>query len=133
MRCLDRELVRRSPAVASSSDVPEWVDFDGVEYAFIDGDVQVADSVRVFSTPRHSFGTNLSSSTPPTASCSRDKRYEAEDELLQAARTVSADDPPPDPEQYRASAARPMQLKPRRVRSSHSRAGGALEPGPRAC
>src|SRR4051812_27928978 len=36
--------------------VPEWVDFDGAEYAVIDGDVQVAEGVRVLSTPGHSPG-----------------------------------------------------------------------------
>ena len=36
--------------------VPEWVDFEGAEYAVIDGDAQVAKGVRVLSTPGHSPG-----------------------------------------------------------------------------
>jgi glyoxylase-like metal-dependent hydrolase (beta-lactamase superfamily II) len=36
--------------------VPEWVDFDGADYAVVDGDVQVASGVRVLSTPGHTPG-----------------------------------------------------------------------------
>ena len=36
--------------------VPEWVDFEGAEYAVIDGDVEVADGVHVLTTPGHSPG-----------------------------------------------------------------------------
>src|SRR5436190_16022836 len=36
--------------------VPEWIDFEGAEYAVLDGDSQVARGVRVVSTPGHSTG-----------------------------------------------------------------------------
>ena len=43
----------------------------------------------------------------------------AEYEQLRATDTISEDDRPPDLEQYLASAARLMQLQPRRVHFSH--------------
>jgi glyoxylase-like metal-dependent hydrolase (beta-lactamase superfamily II) len=36
--------------------VPDWVDFEGAEFAVIDGDVQIASGVRVLSTPGHTPG-----------------------------------------------------------------------------
>src|SRR3954454_16026003 len=87
--------------------VPEWVDFDGAEYAVIVGDVQVAEGVRVLSTPGHSPGhQSVVFDTADglvvlagQAICSK-----AEYEHLQATNTVSEDDPRPAPEQYLASA-----------------------------
>src|SRR5438552_1655861 len=36
--------------------IPEWVDFEGADYAVLDGDARVASGVRVISTPGHSPG-----------------------------------------------------------------------------
>ena len=105
--------------------VPEWVDFDGVEYAVIDGDVQVAEGVRVLSTPGHSPGHQsvvFDTADGGVVLAGQAIYSRAEYEHLEATNTVSEDDPPPDPEQYLASAARLMQLQPRRVHFSHDTA-----------
>ncbi len=105
--------------------VPEWVDFDGAEYAVIDGDVQVAEGVRVLSTPGHSPGHQsvvFDTSDGAVVLAGQAIYSKAEYEHLQATNAVSDDDPPPDPERYLASAARLMQLKPRRVHFSHDTA-----------
>jgi len=102
--------------------VPEWVDFDGVEYAVIDGDAQVARGVRVMSTPGHSPGhQSVVFDTPEgvVVLAGQAVYSKAEYEHLTSTPTVSDDDPPPDPERYLASAARLMQLQPRRVHFSH--------------
>ena len=105
--------------------VPEWVDFDGAEYAVIDGDVLVAEGVRVVSTPGHSPGHQsvvFDTADGGVVLAGQAIYSRAEYEHLQATDTVSEDDPPPDPEQYLASAARLMQLQPRRVHFSHDTA-----------
>ena len=98
--------------------VPEWVDFDGVEYAVIDGDVQVADGVRVLSTPGHSPGHQsvvFDTADGVVVLAGQAIYSKAEYEQLETTTTVAE----ADPERYLASAARLMQLHPRRVHFSH--------------
>ena len=105
--------------------VPEWVDFEGAEYAVIEGDAQVAKGVRVLSTPGHSPGHQsvvFDTADGAVVLAGQAIYSKAEYEQLQATNTVSENDPPPDPEQYLASAARLMQLQPRRVHFSHDTA-----------
>jgi N-acyl homoserine lactone hydrolase len=105
--------------------VPEWIDFDGAEYAIIEGDARVADGVRVVSTPGHSPGHQsvvYDTADGPVVLAGQAIYSKAEYDQLQATTAVSEDDPPPDPEQYLASATRLMQLRPRRVHFSHDNA-----------
>jgi N-acyl homoserine lactone hydrolase len=105
--------------------VPEWVDFEGAEYAVIDGDVQVAKGVRILSTPGHSPGHQsvvFETADGVVVLAGQAIYARAEYEHLKVRSTVSDDDPPPDPQQYLASAARLMQLQPRRVHFSHDSA-----------
>jgi N-acyl homoserine lactone hydrolase len=102
--------------------VPEWVDFEGVEYVVIDGDAKVADGVRVLATPGHSPGHQslvVDTRDGAVALAGQAIYSKAEYDDLRRTNTVSADDPPPDPERYLASAARLMELRPRRVHFSH--------------
>ena len=84
--------------------VPEWVDFDGAEYAVIDGDVQVAEGVRVLSTPGHSPGHQsvvFDTADGGVVLAGQAIYSKAEYEHLQATNTVSEDDPPPEPKPCR--------------------------------
>src|SRR4051794_36096769 len=89
--------------------VPEWVDFDAAEYVVIEGDSRVARGVTVLSTPGHSPGHQsvmFDSSDGLVALAGQAIYSRREYEHLQAAGTVSSEDPPPDPQQYLASAHR---------------------------
>lgn len=102
--------------------VPEWVDFDDVEYVVIDGDRRVAGGVRVLATPGHSPGHQsvvFETGDGLVALAGQAIYSRREYEHLRAAGTVSSDDPPPDPERYLASATRLLGLRPRRVHFSH--------------
>ena len=102
--------------------VPEWVDFEGADYAVLNGDAQVAKGVRVLATPGHSPGHQslVIDTHDGTVVLAGQAIYsKAEYDHLRGAGTVPEDDPPPDPEQYLASAGRLMQLQPRRVHFSH--------------
>src|SRR3954447_10306392 len=77
--------------------VPEWVDFDGAEYVVIDGDAQVAEGVRVLSTPGHSPGHQsvvFDTADGPVVLAGQAIYSKAEYEHLRATNTVSEDDPP---------------------------------------
>jgi N-acyl homoserine lactone hydrolase len=105
--------------------VPEWVDFEGAEYGVVDGDVQVANGVRVLSTPGHTPGHQslvIETRRGTIALAGQAIYSKAEYEHLRTTGAVPADDPPPDPAQYLASASRVIGLKPRRVYFSHDRA-----------
>jgi len=102
--------------------VPEWVDFDDAEYVVVDGDSRVAQGVRVLSTPGHSPGHQslvFETAEGVVALAGQAIYSKAEYEHLAAGGAVSADDPPPDPDGYLASATRVMELQPRRVHFSH--------------
>ena len=105
--------------------VPEWVDFEGADYAVVDGDTQVASGVRVMSTPGHTPGhQSLVIDTPSgTVALAGQAIYsKAEYEHIRTTGVAPEDDPPPDPARYLASAARLIELEPRRVYFSHDRA-----------
>ena len=105
--------------------VPEWVDFEGAEYAVLDGDAQVASGVRVMSTPGHTPGHQslvLDTRGGTVALAGQAIYSKAEYERIGATGTTTDEDPPPDPARYLASAARLIGLRPRRVYFSHDRA-----------
>jgi glyoxylase-like metal-dependent hydrolase (beta-lactamase superfamily II) len=105
--------------------VPEWVDFEGAEYAIVDGDTQVASGVRVMSTPGHTPGhQSLVIDTPEgTVALAGQAIYsKAEYERIRTTGAAPEDDPPPNPAEYLASASRLIELEPRRVYFSHDRA-----------
>ena len=104
--------------------LPEWVDFDGAEYAVVDGDAQVASGVRVMSTPGHSPGHQslvLETSDGPTVLAGQAIYSKTEYEHLRSTNALTDDDPPPDPARYFESATRLIGLRPRRVYFSHDR------------
>jgi N-acyl homoserine lactone hydrolase len=105
--------------------VPEWVDFEGADYAVVDGDTQVASGVRVMSTPGHTPGhQSLVIDTPSgTVALAGQAIYsKTEYEHIRTTGAAPEDDPPPDPARYLTSAARLIELQPRRVYFSHDRA-----------
>jgi glyoxylase-like metal-dependent hydrolase (beta-lactamase superfamily II) len=105
--------------------LPEWVDFEGAEYVVIDGDASVANGVRVLSTPGHSPGHQsvvFDTADGAIVLAGQAIYSKAEYLYLQERNAVSEVDPPPNPELYLASAARLMQLRPRRVHFSHDTA-----------
>jgi glyoxylase-like metal-dependent hydrolase (beta-lactamase superfamily II) len=105
--------------------VPEWVDFDGAEYAVVDGDARVASGVRVISTPGHSPGHQsvVVESQHGTVALAGQAIYcKAEYDHLSATGTLRDDDPPDDPARYLESANRLIALQPHRVHFSHDRA-----------
>ena len=111
--------------------IPEWVDFAGVEYAVVDGDVQVAEGVRIVSTPGHTAGHQsvvVDTNDGIVALAGQAIYCEAEYRHIQTTGTTNDDDPPPDPAQYLASAMRLVELGPRRVHFSHDPAVWNAEP-----
>jgi len=105
--------------------VPEWVDFEGAEYAVLNGDAQIASGVRVMSTPGHSPGHQslvLDTKGGTIALAGQAMYSKAEYEHIRTTGTTTEEDPPPDPAQYLASATRLIGLRPRRVYFSHDRA-----------
>ena len=105
--------------------VPEWVDFDGAEYVTIDGDAQVANGVRVMSTPGHSPGHQslvIDTDDGAVALAGQAIYSKAEYEHIRVTGRPPDEDPPPDPAQYLASATRLIGLHPRRIYFSHDRA-----------
>jgi N-acyl homoserine lactone hydrolase len=105
--------------------IPEWVDFEGAEYAVVDGDTQVARGVRIVSTPGHTPGHQsvvLDTKDGIVAFAGQAIYSKAEYEHIQTTGTTTDEDPPPDPAQYLESAMRLIQLRPRRVHFSHDRA-----------
>ena len=105
--------------------VPEWVDFEGADYAVLHGDAQVASGVEIMSTPGHSPGHQsvvVATSDGPVALAGQAIYSKAEYDHIRRTGTTSDEDPPPDPSQYLASAERLIGLRPRRVHFSHDRA-----------
>jgi N-acyl homoserine lactone hydrolase len=105
--------------------VPEWVDFEGAEYAILNGDAQVASGVRVMSTPGHTPGHQslvLDTRGGTVVLAGQALYSKAEYEHFRGTGTTTEEDPPPDPAQYLASATRLIELRPRRVYFSHDRA-----------
>ncbi|MFI5035741.1 MAG: N-acyl homoserine lactonase family protein [Acidimicrobiales bacterium] len=105
--------------------IPEWVDFEGADYAIVGGDTHVASGVRVVSTPGHTPGhQSLVIDTPEgsVALAGQAIYSKAEYEHIRSAGVAPEDDPPPDPAGYLASATRLIGLEPRRVYFSHDRA-----------
>ena len=105
--------------------VPEWVDFEGAEYAVLNGDAQVARGVRVMSTPGHTPGHQslvLDTRAGTVALAGQAIYSKAEYEHVRTTGTTIEEEPPPDPDQYLASATRLMGLQPRRVYFSYDRA-----------
>ena len=104
--------------------IPEWVDFDGAEYAVVDGDTQLARGVRLLSTPGHSPGHQslVIDTRGGTVALAGQAIYsKAEYDQIRSTGAAPEDDPPPDPVQYLASASRLIELEPRRVYFSHDR------------
>ena len=96
--------------------IPEWVDFEGAEYAVLDGDAQVASGVRIMATPGHTVGHQslvLDTKDGTVALAGQAMYSKAEYEHIRTTGTTLDDDPPPDPEVYLASAARLIDLRPR--------------------
>jgi N-acyl homoserine lactone hydrolase len=105
--------------------IPEWVDFEGADFVVVDGDARVASGVRVLSTPGHTPGHQslvVETGGGAVALAGQAIYSRAEYEHLRTTGAVPEDDPPPDPAQYLASAARLIELRPRRVHFSHDRA-----------
>ena len=105
--------------------IPEWVDFEGAEYAVLDGDAQVASGVHVMSTPGHTPGHQslvLDTRGGTVALAGQAIYSKAEYEHIRTTGTATDEDPPPDPTRYLASATRLIGLRPRRVYFSHDRA-----------
>jgi N-acyl homoserine lactone hydrolase len=102
--------------------VPEWVDFEDAEYTIVDGDTQIASGVRLMATPGHTLGhqSRLFDTPEGTVALAGQAIYsEAEYEHIRSTGAVLEGDPPPDPAGYLASAARLIELEPRRVYFSH--------------
>ena len=105
--------------------IPDWVDFEGAEYAVVDGDAQVASGVRIVSTPGHTAGHQsvvLDTQDGIVALAGQAIYSKGEYEHVQTTGATTDEDPPPDPAQYLASAMRLIELRPRRVHFSHDRA-----------
>jgi glyoxylase-like metal-dependent hydrolase (beta-lactamase superfamily II) len=105
--------------------VPEWVDFEGADYAIVEGDTQVARGVRIMSTPGHTPGhQSLVIDTPEgiIALAGQAIYSKSEYEHIKTTGAAPEDDPPSDLAGYLASAARLIELEPRRVYFSHDRA-----------
>jgi glyoxylase-like metal-dependent hydrolase (beta-lactamase superfamily II) len=104
--------------------IPEWVDFDGAEYAVVDGDTQVARGVRVLSTPGHSPGHQslVIDTRDGTVALAGQAIYsKTEYDQIRTTGAAPDDDPPFNPVEYVASASRLIELEPRRVYFSHDR------------
>jgi glyoxylase-like metal-dependent hydrolase (beta-lactamase superfamily II) len=104
--------------------IPEWVDFEGADYAVVDGDTQVARGVRIVSTPGHTPGHQsvvLDTRVGIVVLAGQAIYAAAEYEHIHTTGTTTDEDPP-DPALYLASAMRLIELRPRRVHFSHDRA-----------
>ena len=105
--------------------VPEWVDFEGADYATVEGDAPVASGVRVMSTPGHTPGHQslvIDTSDGTVALAGQAIYSKAEYEHIRTTGAVPEGDPPPDLAGYLASAGRLLELEARRVYFSHDRA-----------
>lgn len=119
------QAAEQQAAQQPSYTVPEWIDFEGAEYAVIDGDAQVVDGVRILSTPGHTPGHQslVVETTAGRVVLAGQAIYsKAEYDFVRQARTLPTEDPPPDPERYLTSALRLIELQAREVRFSHDRA-----------
>ena len=105
--------------------VPDWIDFPGAEYRLVDGDARIAAGIRIIATPGHTGGHQsvvLDEADRPVVLAGQAIYSKEEYEHLTEHRTLTHDDPPPDPSGYLASANRILGLRPRRVHFSHDAA-----------
>lgn len=104
--------------------IPEWIDFEGAEYRSIDGDVDVANGIRIVATPGHTTGHQsivLATTTGDVVLAGQAVYSRAEYDHIREHGTVPGDDPPPDPAVYLDSAQRLIERNPIRVHFSHDR------------
>lgn len=104
--------------------VPEWVDFEGADYAIVEGDTQVASGVRVMPTPGHTPGHQslIIDTREGTVALAGQAIYSmAEYAHIRTTGVALEGDPPPDPAGFLASVARLLELEPRRLYFSHDR------------
>lgn len=104
--------------------VPDWIDFSGAEYREIEGDSKIAPDVTVIPTPGHTTGHQsvVVETTGGRVVLAGQAIYcRAEYDQIRTTGEAPLDDPPPDPEQYLASAERLIALDARRVFFSHDR------------
>jgi N-acyl homoserine lactone hydrolase len=104
--------------------VSEWVDFEGADYAIVEGDTQIASGVRVMSTPGHTSGHQslvIDTSEGIVALAGQAIYSKAEFEHIRTTGAAPEEDPSLDPVTYLASAKRLIELESRRVYFSHDR------------
>jgi len=104
--------------------VPEWIEFLGAEYAVIEGDTQVADGLRIVSTPGHTLGHQslvVETTAGAVALAGQAIYSKTEFEFIRRTGQAPTEDPPLDPDAYLASAKRLIELHPRRIYFSHDR------------
>ncbi|MGP8009340.1 MAG: N-acyl homoserine lactonase family protein [Acidimicrobiales bacterium] len=104
--------------------VSEWVDFEGADYAIVEGDTQIARGVRVMSTPGHTSGHQslvIDTSEGIVVLAGQAIYSKAEFEHIRTNGAASESDEPLDSDRYLASARRLIEMGPRRVYFSHDR------------
>ena len=102
--------------------VREWVDFPGARYHLLDGETAIAPGLRLVPTPGHTPGhQSLVVETERGLAVLAGQAVYSAAEFEQIRRTgrLEGNDPPPDPEAYRASAQRLLALHPHTVYFSH--------------
>jgi glyoxylase-like metal-dependent hydrolase (beta-lactamase superfamily II) len=116
--------VERRAAQTPHYTIPDWIEFDGVEYREIDGDCTIASGVRVIPTPGHTVGHQsvvVDTSDGLVVLAGQAVYSRVEYAQIRATGTIPDGDLPPDPERYLASAQQLMDLNARRVYFSHDR------------
>ena len=104
--------------------VPDWIDFPGAEYRVLEGDADLARGIRIVTTPGHTTGHQsllLDTDAGLVVLAGQAIYSRAEYAHVALHGSLPGDDPPPDPEQYLASARQLIELAPRRVHFSHDR------------
>lgn len=115
--------VERSAAHTPRYTIPDWIEFDGVEYREIDGDCTIAAGVRVIPTPGHTVGHQsvvVDTSDGRIVLAGQAVYSRAEYDQIRATGNAGDDDQQ-EPERYRESVQQLLELNARRVYFSHDR------------
>ena len=114
---VELDLARTTPRYT----VPDWIDFPGAEYRPIDGDHRLASDVRIIATPGHTGGHQslvVDGVDGPIVLAGQAIYSRGECErIAEDGNLLEVDES--DPDAYRASASRLLELRPRRVHFSH--------------
>jgi N-acyl homoserine lactone hydrolase len=102
--------------------IPEWVDFPGARYRQLSGEAEIVPGVKVLPTPGHTPGHQsvvVDTAEGHVVIAGQAIYSVAEYEHIRETGEIPPGDPPPDPDEYLASARRLIGLRSRRVLFSH--------------